>query len=59
MYKSDYFNLGTITFSKGVNTIVEENRTFARAVTTALLRYCKTDWGKASRDTKKQNKEKM
>ena len=59
MYKSEHFNLGIITFSKGVNAIVEENKTFARAVTTALLRYCKKDWGKASRDTKRQNEENL
>lgn len=54
MYKSEHFNLGIITFSKCVNTVVEENKTFARAVTTALQRYCKKDWGKASRNTKKR-----
>ena len=36
MYKSEHFNLGIITFSKGINAIVEENKTFARAVTTQV-----------------------
>ena len=58
-FSSGYFNMGIIIFSKGVNAIVGENKTFARAVTTALLRYCKKDWGKVSRDTKKQNKENL
>lgn len=26
MYKSDYFNMGIITFSKGVNAVVTEIR---------------------------------
>lgn len=55
MYKSEHFNLGIITFSKGVNAIVEENKTFTRAVTTALLRFCKNDWGCVPIGIKKRN----
>lgn len=55
MYKTDCVNYGTIIISDGVNAIMLKDKTFTRAVTTALLRFCRNDWGCVSRDAKKRN----
>ena len=59
MYKSDYFNLGFVTLSANVDFERLVNKRFARNIDSAILKFCKKDWGKASRDTKKQNEENL
>ena len=59
MYKSDYFNLGFVTLSANVDLERLVNKRFARNIDSAIHKFCKKDWGKASRDTKKQNEENL
>lgn len=55
MHKTDCVNHGTIIISDGVNAIMLKDKAFTRAITTALLRFCRNDWGCVSKGIKKRN----
>lgn len=59
MYKSDYFDLGTVVFTHTVNDLVAKNDKFAIDVVSAMKRFCNKDWGKTTRETQNQNEENL
>ena len=47
MITSKFFNMGKVVVTKGIDSLMRENRKFALEVNLCLQRYAVKDWGKS------------
>ena len=57
MFKSKYFNLGQVVCTATINSVMTENKQFAREVMSAMERYCNKDWGDLCKEDKQINED--
>lgn len=57
MYKSEFFNVGKVVVTYGINDKMKESNQFRNEVDEALKRFCNKDWGDLEDDDKQTNEE--
>lgn len=57
MFKSKYFKLGQVVCTATINSVMTENKQFAREVMSAMERYCNKDWGDLCKEDKQVNED--
>lgn len=55
MWKSRYFMLGRITWTRTINDTIANCARFAKEICAIMNRYCNKDWGDMAADDKEAN----
>ncbi len=57
MYKSEFFNVGKVVVTYGINDKMKESNQFRNEVDAVLKRFCNKDWGDLDEEDKQTNEE--